>query len=139
MTSETGDLQFEYDRSVVGVEVEVGEFSISPEQIRAYCETMSEGNPQYASEYQGKTYFFVNEGAKKMFDKAPASFTTAMKYDAWCATAMAMGKKLASDPTLFSVVDGAVYFFSSAQAKAAFDKDPGSFIKKADAAFASLK
>lgn len=97
------------------------------------------GNPQYASEYQGKTYFFVNEGAKKMFDKAPASFTTAMKYDAWCATAMAMGKKLASDPTLFSVVDGAVYFFSSAQAKAAFDKDPGSFIKKADAAFASLK
>ena len=49
MTSENGDLQFEYDRSVVGVEVEVGEFSISPDQIRAYCETMSESNPQYAS------------------------------------------------------------------------------------------
>jgi hypothetical protein len=49
MTSENGDLQFEYDRSVVGGEVEVGEFSISPEQVRAYCETMSESNPQYAS------------------------------------------------------------------------------------------
>ena len=40
--SEGGDLQFEYDRSVVGVEVALGEFTISPEQIRAYCETMSE-------------------------------------------------------------------------------------------------
>jgi hypothetical protein len=47
--NESGDLQFEYDRSVVGVEVELGEFTISPDQIRAYCETMSEANPQYAS------------------------------------------------------------------------------------------
>ncbi len=48
-TAESGDLQFEYDRSVVGVEVEVGEFTISPEQIHAYCHTMGESNPQFAS------------------------------------------------------------------------------------------
>ena len=49
MTTEaTQEAQFEYDRGVVGVQVQLGEFTISPEQVRKYCETMGERNPKYA-------------------------------------------------------------------------------------------
>ncbi|MSP21844.1 MAG: hypothetical protein EXR66_02310 [Dehalococcoidia bacterium] len=48
MTSEaTQEAQFEYDRSVVGVQVPLGEFTISTEQVKKYCETMGESNPKF--------------------------------------------------------------------------------------------
>lgn len=52
MTSETEttqDAQFDYDRSVVGVDVELGEFTLTPEQIKQYCEVMGESNPRFTS------------------------------------------------------------------------------------------
>jgi hypothetical protein len=51
MTSETetGEAQFEYDRSVVGVDVDLGTFAVTPDQIKTYCEAMGEANPQFAS------------------------------------------------------------------------------------------
>jgi hypothetical protein len=49
MTTEaTQEAQFEYDRSVVGVQVPLGEFTISPEQVKKYIETMGDSNPKYA-------------------------------------------------------------------------------------------
>lgn len=91
------------------------------------------GSPQFTSEVDGKVYAFINEGAKKAFDAEPQKFTKAIQYEAWCATGLAMGKKLPSDPTLFSQVGGKVYFFSSKGAKDAFDKSTAEFIGKADA------
>lgn len=90
------------------------------------------GNAEFASEYEGSTYYFINKDAKAVFDKEPTKFVSAIQYDSWCATAMAMGKKLASDPKIFSIVDGKVYFFSSEKAKEMFDKEASSFIAKAD-------
>jgi len=95
------------------------------------------GKPEYSSDYNGNTYQFVNEKAKEMFVANPAKFLP--KYDAWCATAMSMGMKKKSDPTLFTVYKGATYLFSSKMAKEKFDKSPEMFVKKADEAFAKLK
>jgi YHS domain-containing protein len=88
------------------------------------------GDPMYASQYMGHTFHFANADAKKMFDADPAKYV--VSYDGFCATAAAMGKKVAADPTLFSVFRGRVYLFSSAEAKAAFDKDPAGTVAKAD-------
>jgi hypothetical protein len=51
MTSEeaTAEAQFEYDRSVVGVQVPLGEFTITPEQVQKYCATMGEENAKFTS------------------------------------------------------------------------------------------
>jgi acyl dehydratase len=51
MTSdaETQEAQFEYDRDAVGVDVDLGEFTLSPEQVKKYCEAMGETNPLFAS------------------------------------------------------------------------------------------
>jgi len=48
MTSDGLDL--DYDRDVVGVEVEVGAVQITREQIARYCEAVGETNPLYLDE-----------------------------------------------------------------------------------------
>jgi YHS domain-containing protein len=94
------------------------------------------GDPKFASVHDGKTYHLTNAKAKKMFDKAPEDYTVA--YDGWCATAMAQGKKIESDPTLFVVGDGKTYLFSSKKAKAMFNKDAHGTIAKADSNWHTL-
>lgn len=91
------------------------------------------GDLKVTAEVDGKIYAFVNDGAKKAFDADPKKFVSAIQYGAWCVTGLAMGKKIASDPTLFSTVAGKVYLFSSKGAKDTFDKAPSEFIGRADA------
>lgn len=96
------------------------------------------GDPKFASEYQGRLYYSSNADAKAMFDKDPASYADTVKYDGYCATAVSMGKKIPADPNIFSAVDGKIYFFSSAEAKAMFDKDSKSYITKGDKSWTKL-
>jgi YHS domain-containing protein len=95
------------------------------------------GNPELSMDFAGKHYVFANADAKKMFQADPAKFHVA--YDGYCATAVSMGKKVESDPTVFEVVNGTTYLFSSADAKKAFDKDTAGVIAKADEKWAALE
>lgn len=47
MAEQTG---LEFDRSVLGVEVEVGKSEVTREQITAYCKAVGETNPLYLDE-----------------------------------------------------------------------------------------
>jgi YHS domain-containing protein len=112
--------------------------------LKGYCpvayvamEKAVKGKPEFASEHQGQTYHFLNADAKKMFDQAPEKFLPA--YDGYCATAVTQGQKLASDPTLFKVVNGRTYLFSSKKAVAMFEKDPAGVIAMADARWVELQ
>lgn len=95
------------------------------------------GDTRWSSERDGQTFLFSAPQAKELFDKSPGQFGVA--YHGYCATGVAMGKKIASNPETFSVHKGVTYLFSSADAKAAFDKDPDGTIAKADKAWASLR
>ncbi len=97
------------------------------------------GTDKYVSLYQGKTYYFVNQGAKDNFDKDPEKYAKTIKYKTFCATAVAYGKKVASDPSLFSNVNGHIYFFANPGAKAMFDKDQQVTIEKAEANWKKAK
>ena len=94
------------------------------------------GNSKFSSTYEGITYHFAAESAKAMFDKDPAKYLPA--YDGYCATAMSMGKKLKSNPELFTVYKDHTYLFSNKKAKMMFDKNPAMFVEKADKKFAAL-
>ena len=94
------------------------------------------GKQKYSSTYNKKTYDFVNAKAKKMFDKDPVKFLP--KYDGYCATAMSMGKKLKSNPKLFTIYKMNTYLFSTKKAKMMFDKDPAMFVAKANKEFIIL-
>lgn len=95
------------------------------------------GDPKIASVVDGHRYLFSNADAKKMFDADPSKYQIA--YEGWCATAISMGKKLKSDPKLFTVHGGRTYLFSNAEAKKAFDGMPEGVITKADSQWASLE
>ena len=95
------------------------------------------GDEAHASTYMGQTFHFFNAEAKGMFDAAPAKFVPA--YEGYCATAVAQGMKLVSDPTLFTLHEGAAYLFSSAEAKAVFDKDIAATIAKANENWPKVK
>jgi len=94
------------------------------------------GKPEFSSKYDGKTYDFVNAKAKMMFEKNPSKFLP--KYSGYCATAMSMGKKLKSNPKLFTLYKGNTYLFSTKKAKMMFDKDPAMYSAKADKEFTLL-
>lgn len=95
------------------------------------------GVEPYSSERDALRFLFSSGEAKKMYDAEPDKYRVA--YAGWCATGVAMGKKIPSNPELFTVHDGVIYLFSSAEAKAAFDKQPVMTVAKADAAWARLK
>lgn len=95
------------------------------------------GDPQIRSEKDGHVYHFANAQAKQMFDAEPAKYQIA--YDGWCATGVAMGKKIASNPEIFAERDGVTYLFSSEQAKAMFDKDPAMTVAKANEGWSKIQ
>ena len=95
------------------------------------------GDPQIRSEKDGHVYQFANAMAKQAFDAEPGKFRIA--YDGWCATGVTMGKKIASNPELFTERNGTTYLFSSEQAKAMFDKDAAMTIAKADEGWSKIQ
>ncbi len=88
------------------------------------------GDPKVTSTYDGQTFLLSNAMAKQMFDKAPADYAPA--YRGYCATAVAKGMKVKANPELFTVERGRTYLFSTAEAKAMFDKDRAKTIAMAD-------
>lgn len=95
------------------------------------------GDARWSSERDGQTFLFSAAQAKEMFDKSPDQYRVA--YHGYCATGVAMGKKIASNPETFAVHKGVTYLFSNAEAKAMFDKDPDATVAKADKAWSSLR
>lgn len=67
------------------------------------------GKEQITSSYAGLTYLFSKEEHKKLFEENPESYLP--QYGAWCATAMASGKRVRPIPTNYEVRDGKLYLF----------------------------
>jgi YHS domain-containing protein len=88
------------------------------------------GDSKVTSTFGGQTFLLTNSMVKDMFDKDPAKYAPA--YQGYCASAVAKGMKLKADPKLFTVENGKTYLFSSAQAKAMFDKDKAGMIDMAN-------
>ena len=49
------DARFDYDRSVVGVDVELGSLTLTPKLVAEYCEAVGETNPLYTDEAAAKS------------------------------------------------------------------------------------
>ncbi len=127
--------------SVLSVQGNAGEDNA---ELGGYCpvayikkEQAIKGSAEFASTYQGKTYYLVNQGAKDLFDKNPEKFLP--EYDGYCAYGMTFGKKFPVDPTVFTVVDGKLYLNKNASVGETFNKDPKGYIKTADAKWAAMQ
>lgn len=67
------------------------------------------GKPEFASNFQGVTYYFVSAEAKDAFDENPRKYLPA--YGGWCALGMAVGDKFPVDPRHFKIVDDKLLLF----------------------------
>lgn len=67
------------------------------------------GTSKIAHDYNGVTYWFVNEDARNAFIANPKKFLPA--YGGWCALGAAMGQRFPVDPTNFKIVDGRIMLF----------------------------
>lgn len=67
------------------------------------------GKREFQATYNDVTYYFVNAGAKALFEKNPAKYVPA--YGGWCAYGMAVGQRFPVDPKTFKIVDGKLMLF----------------------------
>ena len=67
------------------------------------------GKKDYATKFAGATYYFATAGNRDAFLAAPDKYLPA--YGGWCATAMALGKKVEISPENYKVTDGRLFLF----------------------------
>ncbi len=89
------------------------------------------GNPAFQSSYLGEVYFFANERAKKTFDANPERYLP--QFAGWCTLSLGgpYGKRILSDPEVFTIVDGKLYFFVSERGLQAYLPRADSVLKNA--------
>ena len=95
-----------------------------------------EGSSKFSAAYQGKTYHFVSTETRDLFRSEPDKYLP--QYDGYCAFGMAYGKKIQSDPTVFTVRGGKVYLNKDKATGKKFEKDLQGLIKKADVQWMGL-
>jgi YHS domain-containing protein len=97
------------------------------------------GTADFAHDYQGVTYWFVNDSARQAFIANPKKYLPA--YGGWCGLGVAMGQRFPVDPTNFKIVDGRIMLFlknSKVDGVGIWNQDEASNLKKADANWKKL-
>jgi YHS domain-containing protein len=80
------------------------------------------GSTDFQTDFDGMRYQFSSARNKAAFSGDPDRYLP--QFGGYCAMGISKGKKFESDPTLWKIVDGKLYVFSSPAASEAADKDP---------------
>ena len=92
----------------------------------------TEGRPVKGSadlnyDFDDARYLFSSQKNRERFAASPDRYTP--QYSGLCATGMALGAKAVADPTVWKIVDGKLYVFSSPHAREKFEQDPSLLAK----------
>jgi YHS domain-containing protein len=89
------------------------------------------GDAAITAEYQGVMWSFASAENRDLFVADPAKYAPA--YGGWCSAGASKGKKVATLPELFAIVDGQLYLNSSEKAhNDLFLKDTATVIDKGE-------
>jgi YHS domain-containing protein len=80
------------------------------------------GAPEHVQVFDGERYHFASAGNRATFNADPDRY--APQFAGMCAMAVSMGKAVEADPTVWKIVGGKLYVFSSARGLAAYEKNP---------------
>ncbi len=103
-------------------------------QLKGYCPASYiltgqavKGDPNQAVTVDGKLYYCADATAKSAFEKDPSKYLP--QFNGVCTTALGGTYRnwMIADPTVFDIFEGKVYLFSSARAKAAYDRRPNKY------------
>ena len=99
----------------------------------------AKGDPARELVLDGSRYRFASDEHRQRFEQAPDRYRPA--YGGWCATAMADGRFVESDPTNFRVRDGRLfvfYRFAFIDATGSWDANPAGLTADADQRWTAL-
>lgn len=80
------------------------------------------GSANLNYDFDDARYLFSSQKNRERFASSPDRYTP--QFTGLCATGIAHGMKAEADPTVWKIVDGKLYVFSSAKARDMVDKDP---------------
>ena len=80
------------------------------------------GSAEHQHVWDDARYQFASANHRATFIADPDRY--APQFGALCATGLSKGKEIEADPTIWRIVDGKLYIFSSAKAREMADKDP---------------
>jgi len=78
-------------------------------------------------DYDQARYLFANQRNRELFASTPERYTP--QFSGLCTTGLALGVKAEADPSVFKIVDGKLYVFSSTAARDKADQDPAILAK----------
>jgi len=79
------------------------------------------GSPGINYDFDDARYLFASPRNRELFASNPDRYTP--QFTGLCATGMALGMKAEADPTVWKIIDGKLYVFSSTQAREKFEQD----------------
>jgi len=90
------------------------------------------GVSSIAFEFDESRYHFSTPKHRDLFAADPDRYSP--QFSGLCTMGLALGMKAEADPSVWKIVDGKLYVFSSVKAREAVEKDP-SLLAKAQQAF----
>lgn len=78
-------------------------------------------------DYDEARYLFASPRNRELFAASPERYTP--QFAGLCATGMGLGMKAEADPSVFKIVEGKLYVFSSTAAREKADEDPALLAK----------
>ena len=90
------------------------------------------GAPSISYDFDDSRYQFAKPKHRDLFAANPDRY--APQFTGLCTVGMAKGMKAEADPSVWKIVDGKLYVFSSVQAREQVEKDP-SLLAKAHQVF----
>ena len=95
------------------------------------------GDPQIKVTLLHRTYFFVNEEHRNLFEAAPENYEP--QYGGFCSNGTPFKIKLGSDPTEWEIRDGRLFIFGDIVGHSYWSLDPAFNVKYADEAWNEIK
>ena len=90
----------------------------------------TQGHADLARTVESRTYYFVSEEHRAMFDASPKQFEP--QYGGFCSNGTPFKVKLGSDPSEWEIVDGRLFIFGDYGGRETWKLDREFYIKKAD-------
>lgn len=87
--------------------------------VSYFADGAAKGSPQHEFVWNGVKWLFSNSENLREFKENPGKFTP--EFGGYCAFSIAEGKVVRSDPTIYKVVDGKLYFWNNLDAKAKWE------------------
>lgn len=78
-------------------------------------------------DFDDTRYLFSTQKNRERFVSSPDRYTP--QFTGLCTTGLALGVRAEADPSVWKIIDGKLYVFSSAQAREKFEQDPSMLAK----------